>query len=164
VLSDPAKRLAEFDAEEDWLIDLAARMGGLDKVERKLSKLQAERTDLEGNAAALASNRQSDPEEIRARVEAKATGLRCTFEAAPTQARAGLMVLLAEERLRVLADEEQGFRVEGTLYVPLTRETPGERELHRASLACGSGGAIRPVAYGGASACREDAILFGRAR
>jgi len=118
-------------------------MGGPDKIERKLSKLQAERTDLEGNAAALASNRQSDPEEIRARVEAKAADLRCIFEAAPTQARAGLMGLQGEERLRVLADEGQGFRVEGTLYVPPTRETPGGRELPRASLAYGSGGGIR---------------------
>ena len=88
-------------------------MGGLDKIERKLSKLQAERTDLEGNAAALASNRQSDPEEIRARVEAKAADLRCIFEAAPTQARAGLMGLLGEERLRVLAERGAGLPSRG---------------------------------------------------
>ncbi len=39
------------------------------------------------------------------------------------------MGLLDEEWLRVLADEGQGFRVEGTLYLPLNAETPREPEL-----------------------------------
>jgi hypothetical protein len=54
-------------------------------------------------------------------VEAKATDFRCIFEAAPTQVRAGLMGLLGEVRLRVLAGEELGFRVEGTLCAHYTR-------------------------------------------
>ena len=63
--------------------------------------------------------------------------LRPAFEASPQECRAALRSLLAGEKLRVRADPEHGFAVEGFLEV----EVPGSRSLAEPGR---SGGALRP--------------------
>jgi hypothetical protein len=64
-----------------------------------------------------------------------------------------------EEMAADLLDAERGFRVEGVLQVPINEHTPRSPEAPEGVRACVSGGPISPIAYGMASARREDAIL-----
>jgi hypothetical protein len=116
-------RLEEIDEELATLRRVAERTGHAERVADLLAELLAERAAL--TAQAPRAPLDLDVETLRPLVEARVRDLRGAFEAEPEHGRAALRALLAGRRMRVGADAELGFRVEGVFEIDLGGETPG---------------------------------------
>ena len=132
------RRLAEIAVETERAVELAVRIGGLDAVQRKLEGLEAEKREILGR---LDTTRAlPDVDALAAEATRRVLAHRAVFEGNPEHAQRGLRALLSGERLRIHADPDRAFRVEGLLRVPTSNEPPG---------ALGSEGFAFGVAGGG---------------
>jgi hypothetical protein len=108
-------RLREIDHELANLVRLAAATGDIPEVASAITALKAE-------AAALRLAARPGTlvtKALRRRIIEETLQLRAAFDAAPDEARTALRALLRERRMRVAADQERGWRVEGLFEVPL---------------------------------------------
>ena len=103
---------------------------------------------MRGTVDCCASRISVDLNALRPQIDAYVRNLRAAFVQAPEKGRAVLQALLGDRRMAVHLDEEKGFRVEGLFELAL--ETPSARPPsgNRATRIGGSGGPIRPIAYG----------------
>lgn len=126
-------RLAEIDEELATLRRVASRSGRPRELARVVAELEAERASVTGRAdrptrAGIA------PDLLRAVIEARVLEMRAAFHASAEDQRAAFRGLLGDRRMRVGADPERGFRVEGVfslaLEMPNARayEGPGRRQ------------------------------------
>lgn len=84
-----------------------------------------------------------DLEALKPVIEQKLLDLHGTLSGQPEQGRAALLALLGGRRIKVCADPERGFQVEGILELALETEPPGPSQ-DRATRIGGSGGTLRP--------------------
>lgn len=112
-------RLAELASEADRAARLIVR-GGLaaQAGEQLLAELEAERERLEG-VLTRETHRRVDHAGLRARCEAYAREIGATLTADPMSGNRAFRALLGDRRMRVIADAERGFRVEGIFDVDL---------------------------------------------
>ena len=88
-------------------------------------------------------------------VRAKLGEIETTLLADVAQGRMALGALLGDRRLRIYRDGADRRRCNAE-----PRNTEGSEGNLGALRPCGSGGPIRPIAYGGTVLRREDALFF----
>ena len=117
------RRLAQVEAETERAVDQVVHTGGrVEAVARKLEELEAEKREL----LSRLERAPAIPSQVALReiVRDRVLAWRSLFEASPEEGRNALAALLAGRRMRVHADSERAFRVEGLLRLPLTNEPP----------------------------------------
>lgn len=139
------RRLPGLDAEIENAARLAARVGAIEAVARVVDELVRERCEI---LARLATRRtepvEIDGEQLLQIAKRWTADARATLEGSPEDCRRGFEALLGGRRMRVLADDERHFRVEGLFDVPWMREAPSESVDSRGGIT-GSGGVQSPV-------------------
>lgn len=123
-------RLVEAVALADDVPELVARL------RETRARRDALRARLEGAELDLADD------ELTALVMDEIAGVEAALAGEPEECRRGLRHLLGDRRLRVLADADRGFRVEGALRLRLEVGNPPEAHGRRAGCQGGSGGGI----------------------
>jgi hypothetical protein len=109
--ADARRRLAELDAKIERAVELAIETGGMEAVKRKLASLRAEREQLVGRLRVAPQPRSV--EALRDLVVRRVMDFREAFGGAPEDCRRALRALLDGDRMRVYADGERTFRIEG---------------------------------------------------
>jgi hypothetical protein len=107
-------RLREIDRELKNLVRLAAVTGNVPEVAAGIAALRAE-----ASALRIVSVPRKPLAELRRQIVEHALQLRTAFDAAPDEARGAMRALLGERRMKVLEDQQHGWRVEGLFEVPL---------------------------------------------
>jgi hypothetical protein len=138
---DPTKRvrLAEIDEEVAVLTRMAERSGRSAQVAQLIAGLEGER-------ASLATQNRSGPaidiEALRSVIEASVLEMRAAFAGDSDSRRAAFRALLGESRMRVFADPDRTFRVEGIFRLPLETRTarPPQEEAGRFKSVVAGGG------------------------
>lgn len=111
-----AARMAEIDDELATFRRIAER-GNSRHAAQLVADLERERAEI-----AAPQNRSGAPidfEALRPAVEASVREMRAAFEGDATERRVAFRALLGASKIRVLADPERTFRVEGVLWLPL---------------------------------------------
>lgn len=134
------QRLVRVETEIGNAARLAAHVGDVDAVARVIAELECERCQLVKTLADCDPMAFDDGALIRA-AERWAADLRATLEGSPEECRRAFTALLGGRRMRVLADSERAFRVEGFFDLPRTYEAPPESVNSRGGIS-GSGGGI----------------------
>ncbi len=142
------ERLAELGREAGRLVELAARVDGVDEVAERLAALKRERAQLEAQLAQ--GSIRVDLERLRPEIERRVLDLRGSLERDLGAARDVLGSLLRGDRLRVGPDADRGYRVTGKAWLPLYL---GEKEKSRPAVS--SGRLFRSVAGGRFAPVRE---------
>jgi hypothetical protein len=94
---------------------VAARSSRASQVARIIAELERERSSLTKPLGPLGP---IDPDVLRAVVTARVLEMRQAFEGSDEERRAAFRVLLANRRMRISADHERSFRVEGCFSCP----------------------------------------------
>jgi hypothetical protein len=105
------QRLANLEAKIERAVELAVELCDLEAPRRKLAALRAERTELLARLRAAPQPRSV--EALRHLATERANDFRKAVAGAPEECRRALRVLLDGGRMRVYADAERAFRVEG---------------------------------------------------
>jgi hypothetical protein len=138
---DQGERLSEIAAEFSTLRRIASRSSRPSDVARLIAELERER------AARIAPRRPFaaiDRDLLRSMVTARVLEMRQAFEGSDEDRRGAFRVLLGDRRMRVSADPERHFSVEGVFELPLDEGDSRPWCASRESPIRGSGGALQP--------------------
>ncbi|HTF32183.1 MAG TPA: recombinase family protein [Myxococcota bacterium] len=138
---DVDEGVSEIETEISTLRRVAARSSRPSEVARIIAELERERASLSKPPGAFGP---IDQDVLRAVVTARVIEMRQAFEGSDEERRAAFRVLLADRRMRISADPEQRFRVEGVFELPLDEGDSRSWSVNRESPIQGSGGALRP--------------------
>jgi site-specific DNA recombinase len=116
-------RLDQVDGELENLVRKVAQLGDLPAFDSTLDALKTERAHLVRRLAVDEDVPDLSLNEIRAAVERGASGFRDSISSTPEVARRALRALLGNERIRIVRDRVQGYRMEGVFRLGL--ETTG---------------------------------------
>ncbi len=92
-------------------LQLPAELGDVKVVAPKITERERERTEIR---PALAAPVVLDLDGLAEEIEGRVSDMRGLLDGSPEQGREVARTLFAEERLRVYADDERGFRIEGS--------------------------------------------------
>jgi len=148
-------RLREIEGERTNLVQLAARTGRIEEVAGQLGALHGEAEQIRERLAQEAG--PVDLDSLRPVIERRLDELRDTLCGEMVRARSMLRTLLGGERIRVFADSERKFRLEGGFVIELETRTPRLREATGGLdfQVAGAGNARRTCGLGSSgSACR----------
>ena len=138
-------RLEKIEGELGNLARFAAKTGRVDEAADLFAELEAERESLRAQLGAVPPT-SIDAEALRALAEERVLELRRALDLSPDRGRSLFLSLLGDRRMRVGADPEHGFRVEGVFDLGLDAGPARVREGLRAGPAFGSGGVLRTIA------------------
>ncbi len=113
------ERVDQIDRELENLVRQVAKLGDVPGFDSMLSQLKSERAGLVRRLAAPTKVMDLNPGEIRKAAERGVCGLRESFNSAPDVARRALRALLGGDRIQIMRDEAQGYRMEGVFCLGL---------------------------------------------
>lgn len=141
-------RLKEIERQRANFAGLTAMSGPVEAVARMCGDLERERVmlgkKLPGQMVVM------DFPAMRRAIEARVRGLLETLQrGAPAQSRTVLRSLLGDRRLRVGADAERGFRVDGLLEVEIEIGATAAQDPGPGRLVADVAGGALPLRWGG---------------
>jgi DNA invertase Pin-like site-specific DNA recombinase len=134
-------RLREIEVEIQNAIRLAARLGNVEEVSRFIGDLEQERDAIRPKLSVEPI--VVDLDAMKPVIEERVSDLHATLSAEPEKGRAALLALLGDRRIKVSADAELDFRVEGVLELSLETKAAQPPPGNRATRIGGSGGSKR---------------------